>query len=106
MHIISRRSLFALALAGASSVVAGKQLPTVHVSAQDANTIEIACRNPKTPSSATVARLLNLHTDDEANRLRFKLAKVAAEACAAGAPLILVERSGNGQELIWTAAAE
>ena len=56
------------------------------------------------PDSATVARLFNLHTDEQANRLRFKLAKAAAQACAAGTPHILVDRRDSGRELSWTAA--
>jgi hypothetical protein len=100
---LTRMGLLPLALAAVAGSAAGKQLPTVEVRADDAISIYISCKNPVTPSTAEVARLLGVTSEDLANRLRFKVAKAAAQACTAGVPHILLERSNNGRDVRWIA---
>ena len=92
-----------LSLAFAAGSAMATQLPSVQVVGENANALVISCSNPDLPSKQDVNRILHLNTVEQSNALRNKLMAAAAEACQAGEPRILVQRSAAGK-MTWVAA--
>lgn len=78
------------------------QLPLVQVIGQKNNVLAISCSNPDLPNKQDVNRILHLNTAEQSDALCSKLMAAAAEACQAGEPRIVVQRSAAGK-MTWVA---
>lgn len=96
-------------LLGSSPVLAQYQLPPVQVRAapvypDSQAALSFACGNLSEPSTADVESLLKIAEHSQTGRLRSQLMDAVVDACNAGIPFIVVQRSRQGRSLSWRAA--
>ena len=90
-------ALLSLSASLAASAAFAQQLPSVQVTAEAAEEyLTISCTEPTPPELADLTRILGVTDPSRAQDLRKKTMDAAAEACRAGEPRILVQRTQSG----------
>jgi hypothetical protein len=76
-------------------------LETIEVRPLHGDVMEFGCSAQYTPKAIDVENLLQIKDRTQTQQLTNKLMGAVQQACAAGEPTIVVERSKSGQSVIW-----
>ena len=99
---MKRKSLILVALLLSSgSAFAQSTLDTIVVRPAEGGDMTFACGDMYEPSAADVESLLQVADRSQVPKLSHMLMGAVAEACNAGIPTIVVERSKSGNGLSW-----
>ena len=77
------------------------QFETIQVRPVTGDAISFQCGNLQSPRAIDVENLLQVKDRNRTQELTNKLVSAVGEACRAGIPVIVVERSKSGHSVIW-----
>jgi hypothetical protein len=99
----------ALLLASGSALAQTAQLQTIEVRPMEGATgsvMNFDCNALERPTQEQTQALLAIHDETQVREMRKTLMEAVTDACAAGTPVLVIERGQNGRSLRVTALHE